>query len=388
MTVAAAPRAAAPAAGEDAADAALREAWRAQGAAGEVLEELVAYSRGGFTADAEAAGLRFPLPDEPFVAAWEGYAAEAAERGVWPCLRDRLVQLRFPVEAGMSECPEYQAATRRGILPATGEGLRLRAPESLRLWLHPTLAGRIPVLLAPDREDFEALVRALTRRNEPAPVPASMGACIVSGYNNWDRVGGLRRAWQSAHPGASEAEWQQEFRALMPRKELYQDRFILLSEGFYSATPPQAVGLDADEWLRLSRVVRLEHECAHYFTRRVFGSMRNSLHDELVADWAGITAAVGRFRRDWFLRFMGLEDHPRYRAGGRLENYRGTPPLSDAAFAVLRATVVRAADRLERTDAARPEQGDDPSARADALRALAAASLPALAGASVPPARG
>jgi hypothetical protein len=342
----------------------LRDAWRAHGAAGGVLDELEAYSGRPFARE-DAEGVTFPLEDEPFAAAWSGYVREAGERGVWPTLRDRLVQLRFPIAAGMSERPEYLAATRRGIPPPAGPGLVLNAPDELRLWLHPTPAGRIGVLRVPDRGDFESLVRALTARNEPRPVAASMGACIVSGYNNWDRVAALRHAWERAHPRAGEAGWRAEFQSIMPRKELYQDRFILLSEGYYSATPPGALGLDPGEWLRISGVIRLEHECAHYLTRRVFGSMRNSLHDELIADHAGITAAVGSFRGEWFLRFLGLEAHPRYRPGGRLENYRGTPPLSDAAFQLLQAVVVRASDRL----AAEPA----------ALITIASTSLPELA---------
>ena len=46
--------------------------------------------------------------------------------------------------------------------------------------------------------------------------------------------------------------------------------------------------------------------------------MRNNLHDELIADYAGITAAIGHYRAAWFLRFLGLEDYPTYRPGGRL----------------------------------------------------------------------
>lgn len=357
--------------------AAAREAWAAHGAAGAVLEELAVYSGDRFDLRA-ADGLRFPLPDEPFVEAWERYRAEAEERGAWAVLRERLVQLRFPVGEGMSARPEYLAATRRGILPPAGEGVTLNAPDALRLGLHPTPAGRIPVLVLPDRGDFETLVRALTRRNEPHPLPASMGACIVSGYNNWDRVHALREAWERGRGGADEAGWQAEFRSIVPRRELYQDRLVLLSVGPYSAVPAEALGLDEAAWLDRSLEIRLEHECAHYFTRRVFGSMRNSLHDELLADYAGIRAAAGRFRADWFLRFMGLEDFPAYRVGGRLENYRGDPPLSDAAFAVLRQAVARAAAALERSDAEAGD-GDSPAERARALLRVAATPLPVLA---------
>jgi hypothetical protein len=136
----------------------------------------------------------------------------------------------------------------------------------------------------------------------------------------------------------------------MSQKEQYQDRFILLSEGPYSAVPAHELELDDEPWRKLSLVIRREHECAHYFTRRVFGSMRNHLLDELIADYCGIYAALGRFRADWFLRFVGLEKFPHYREGGRLQNYRGDPPLSDAAFTVLQAVVKVAAEKLERSN--------------------------------------
>jgi hypothetical protein len=116
--------------------------------------------------------------------------------------------------------------------------------------------------------------------------------------------------------------------------------------------PADALALSDAEWRAHSATIRLEHECAHYFTRRVLGSMRNTLLDELLADYAGIVGAAGRYRADWFLRFVGLEAPHAYRAGGRLENYRGTPPLSDDAFRVLQSMVRAAASNLETFDAA------------------------------------
>ena len=81
------------------------------------------------------------------------------------------------------------------------------------------------------RTDFVALVRALTMRNEPGPVPASMGAYMVSGLNNWDRIVEHRRRWEAEGGDRSETGWQEEFRRLVPRKELYQDRFLIISDG-------------------------------------------------------------------------------------------------------------------------------------------------------------
>jgi hypothetical protein len=134
----------------------------------------------------------------------------------------------------------------------------------------------------------------------------------------------------------------------VPQKELYQDRFLILGDGPYSNVMAGEVGLSDTEWRRQSTIIRLEHECTHYFTLRAFGSMRNNLLDELIADYMGITAAAGRYRSEWFLRFMGLESFPSYREGGRLQNYRGRPPLSEGAFKILRALVRDIGENLQR----------------------------------------
>ena len=44
-----------------------------------------------------------------------------------------------------------------------------------------TMAGRIPVLLSADRDDFVALVQAFTDRNEPVPVPRVDGRVYRQG---------------------------------------------------------------------------------------------------------------------------------------------------------------------------------------------------------------
>ena len=359
-------------------DRARARVLRSFGAGPAQVEELLAYNRSVFALP-EAVDL--PLPDEPFVPAWADYAAQAETRGVFPVLREHLVQLRFPVAAGISETDAYQAAVRRGLLAADGEGLRLQDADGLRLFIHPTPAGAVPVLLASHRADFESLVRALTRKNEPAAIPASMGACMVAGYNNWGRVAELRRRWEAGEVDAGGArDWSSAFAVLKPRRELYQDRFVLLSDGPYSGVPAEAMGLEAGEWRRASITLRLEHECAHYFTRRVLGSMRNNLLDELMADYAGIVAAAGRFRAEWFLRFMGLDGEEGCRPEGRLWTYRGDPPLSDAAVALLQRIVRTAAARLEEADSTLDASFRTPPGRARVLLALAELTLEEIAG--------
>jgi hypothetical protein len=358
------------------------ERLAALGASPAEVEELLAYNENVFDLGALSPETRFPLPDEPFVAFWEPLVAASRERGAFAVLREHLPQLRFPIRQGISETEPYRAATRRGVSVETlpeATGLALEHPEAIELDIYASPAGRIPLLIARRRPEFVALIQALTRKNEPEPVSDAQGALMVSGYNNWSRIGELRRRWESLEPAAREtASWAEELRRIQAQRDLYQDRFILLSDGPYSAVPAAELGLKEEEWREISLAIRRDHECAHYFTRRLFGSMRNNALDELIADYAGMVAATGRFRADWFLRFLGLEEFPRYRAGGRLDVYRGKPPLSDGAFRILQALLKAAAENLERFDAQEPAAGT-PAERALRLAALASLRLEELA---------
>lgn len=325
------------------------------GASSAETEELLAYNTNRFDLEALNSEVRFPLPDEPFVAFWEPLVEESRRRGAFAVLREHLPQLRFPIRLGISQTEPYLNATRKGAqlesLPEA-TGLELEHPEAIELDLYASPAGRIPLLIARRRAEFVALIQALARRNEPASVPVAQGALMVSGYNNWSRIRELRRRWEeSDEPVRGSATWAEEFRRIQERRALYQDRFILLSDGPYSAVPAADLGLDDGQWRELSLVIRRDHECSHYLTRRLLGSMQDNVLDELIADYTGLSAATGRFRADWFLRFIGLEDFPRYRSGSRLDIYRGKPPLSDGAFRVLHRLVKAAAENLERFDA-------------------------------------
>ncbi|MGI8551946.1 MAG: DUF7005 family protein [Dehalococcoidia bacterium] len=355
----------------------------AMGVASRDAQELLTYNDNHFNHSHLPPPWHFPLPPEAHVEVWDRYADAAALVGAFVELEQRLVQLCFPIAAGISETESYRAATRRGAAAeATVEatGLPLSRPEQLRLSVHPTLAGPIPILIPAGREDFVALVRALTRRNEPVPIPDSMGACMVAGFNNWDRVRRYREVWEAANPENCSADgWQEEFQRLIPRRELYQDRFIIISDGPYSDVAAAAVGETPTDWQRLSLTIRIEHECTHYFMRRVLDSSRNNVLDELICDYAGIVAAVGHFRSDWFLHFVGLESFPVYREGGRLQNYLGEPGLSERAFKVLQALTWSAAKNLERFDARHGSQFRDAQGKALVLLALTSQTLEDLA---------
>ncbi len=321
------------------------------GASSNEKEELLLYNRNVFDHSDITSPLKLPHEDELFVSTWERYAEEAFKTSVFHSLKSKLVQLSFPVKEGISKTQDYRSATLSGISVSSldsATGISLNNPKSLNLIIHQSLAGKIPVLIADNRDDFVTLVRSLSMKNEPGPVPTSMGAIMVSGLNNWDRIHELKKRWEA---DSTSGFWDDELKRIIPQKELYQDRFIILSSGPYSGVSGKDMGFSEERWKELSLIIRREHECAHYFTRRTFSSMRNNLIDELIADYMGITAADGKFRADWFLRFLGLEDFPVYRVSGRLENYRGKPELSDGAFVILQSMVKSAADNLEQFDA-------------------------------------
>ncbi len=367
------------------------EAW---GATPSECKELLAYNDNRFALPVDSELPALPLDDEPFVAAWSRRIEESREHGAWNELRRWMPQLHFPIAAGTSGSDAYRRATRAGVFPPDSRlpvlpssrlpVLRLQQPQSLSIELYASLAGRIPVVRTGCRADFETLVCALTRRNEPETIPSSMSACMVSGHTNWQSVHLLRAAWEAADEShRSDVAWLATLRTLSPDAALYRDRFILVSDGPYSGISASALDVRADEWHALSRVIRIEHECAHYLTRRMFGAMTNSLLDELMADYSGIVAANGAFRTDWFLAFMGLSGRSHVRDTGRIRNYRGTPPLSTGAFAVLRRLVFDAAHNVERFDA----QLSDPRtmrSRVSALMTLASLSLEELAAADAP----
>lgn len=327
--------------------------------------------------------IRLPLAEEAHVATWRSYRKKGQKKGVWETLRAHLVQLQFPIQAGIKESADYRAATRRGQ-PAsemgTATGLELTQPDQLQLHIHESIAGPIPVLITPNHTDFTTLVRAFTAQNEPVPVPESMGACMVAGYNNWDRIHAYRAEWAAKNSDASDFLWQMELRQqLLPQKHLYQDRFVILNDGPYSGVAAADMGLEEETWRQLSLRIRLEHECSHYFTKRLFGEMRNHPFDELLADYRGIVAAAGYYRADWFLRFMGLEAYPRYRQGGRLQNYVSQPDVTTHEFQLLQTQVKAAAENLERFDAREGPARRDLEGQALMLLAICCLTLTELA---------
>src|SRR5262245_37097529 len=244
--------------------------------------------------------------------------------------------------------------------------------------LHEHPAGALPVLVAADRGDFETLVRALAWRGEPRPISPAVNAQIVTGFVNWERMGRYRASWAAqVDPSVVDGLWPVEVaRVAASERWRYQDRFIITGVRPYSGVSASRLGLEMTEedWLDRSTLLRVEHEFTHYATQRVFGTMSLNLLDETISDFMGMTYALGRFRADWYLAFLGLEDWPEVRPDGRVRTYAAE--LSAAGFTLLGEITVRAARNLE----AIAGRSYDPQQRGRFLLAAASLTLELLAG--------
>jgi hypothetical protein len=309
------------------------------------VDELIRYAENKFIQKEQSSHLE----DDQFLATWENYYQESLENGSFNTLKKYLVQLQFPVKEGMSNTEAYRNTTLKGKQKVGDEFLALNQPETVSFELYESsMGGKVPVIVVPDEEDFNTVICALSNKNEPEELPKSMGALFINGLANWDRIHQLKAAWTQKNPFGN---WNQAFKhEMLPKPHLYKDKLFVLSTKGYSGIPASDMQMTEDEWKHSSLIIRREHEFAHLFTLQHYGCMANNIHDEIIADYAGITKVLGHFHKDWLLRFMGLENYPNYRSGGRLQNYQSPISLSKEAFQGLQSLVIRISENLSRFD--------------------------------------
>lgn len=191
-------------------------------------------------------------------------------------------------------------------LPHGEEDIELRSPQSVSMEIYNSIAGNIPIIYAKDEQDFYEIIRKVIYRGREVRNLEKTGASFASGKNN---------------------------------------RFIVLSNKPYSNIPAERLGLTEEQWRSFSVIIRREHECTHYFTKRFLGSSENNLHDELVADFAGILCATGEYKAEWFLIGLGIDKYPEAQEEGRFPVY--TANLSDEAKEILKVITVKAAKNVE-----------------------------------------
>lgn len=191
--------------------------------------------------------------------------------------------------------------------PHGEEKISFKNPKGVTLEIYKSIAGNIPIFYAKDPEDFEELVTKIIHKGKVVPNLKSTGASFAHGKNI---------------------------------------KFIILSYKPYSNIDASELGLDDQVWKEYSMIIRREHECTHYFTKRFLGSSRNNIHDELLADFAGIVSACDKYYAKWFLRGMGIDEYPNSQPIRRFPVY--TQGLSEEALDALKRITIKAAQNVEK----------------------------------------
>lgn len=239
---------------------------------------------------------------------------------------------RYEIPAAMPELPLasepfaalWRETSGKAVLDFLAEEFGLPAFDfdwertgSLRISFADTLGGRLPVIMTGDHQDFCNLDALLNARQEAQEIPLTVNAFTMQ----------TRAAGVSRH------------------------RVLLLNRAPYSNIPAEVLGLSGEDWLERSHRLRQRHECAHYETLRLFGSMRNHALDEIVADALGQIAAFGNFDANRQRVFFGLT-RGRSTCTGRLSFYcRGLkeadrPLIYQAVDTVLDAVAAETDDLL------------------------------------------
>ncbi|QVY64630.1 hypothetical protein [Polaribacter sp. Q13] len=309
------------------------------------INELLLYTENKFSVRNE----RTLLLEESYTSAWKQYTKESEQFGVFETLKKYLVQLQFPIQKGISKTDEYIDTTLRGGVKESVSSLLLKQPELVKVEMYCSVFGEVPVITVPNNHDFNSLVCALSSKNEPVELPESMGAAFINGINNWDRIHRLKEDWLKKHPFEN---WSKHFKEkILPFPSFYKDKIIVLSTKPYSGVGNEKLNISTSDWKSFSLQIRREHECVHLFTLKYYGAMANNMHDEIIADYMGITKVLGQFNKEWLLHFIGLENYPNYRKGARLENYLGKPQLTQEAFNGLKTIMVKVVNSIAEFDA-------------------------------------
>ena len=283
--------------------------------------------------------------EESDIQFWDELSKKNDGTSILDALKKCYPQLNFPIEKEIEKTELYKDFVLRGKTDFTNltSSLELSDLKSIKLEINESIGGKIPTLTISNQEDFVKIIQALLHKNNPVEIPSSMGAALINGINNWERLNTIKNNWLANNPFGN---WNTEFSSIILNKSLYKDKLIVLSTKPYSNVSASQLGLSDDLWISYSISIRKEHEFTHLYTLKRYGLASNNLHDELIADYIGIIKAIGYYDKTWMLNFMGLEEYPQYRRGARLENYVKENRLSAEDFKQLIRIVKNAIETI------------------------------------------
>lgn len=214
----------------------------------------------------------------------------------------------------MHDTPEYRDAVLRG--KPTLNPVLFPFSEYDTLTMLDTPAGTAEILHLAERTNFVRAYQALCYRCEPVKIPDSVGAVTIRGLIDWGKI----RQHQAEYLAAGGDDWNIEFKRFTVDRKNYTSTLILLSSGEYSNVPAQTVGMERDEWLNKSLIIRKYHELTHFICRGLYPERIDAIRDEVLADLIGLVAAFGKYDPRLARAFLGIQNGS-FREGGRLSHY-------------------------------------------------------------------
>lgn len=228
-------------------------------------------------------------------------------------LAQRFPQLYVAPAEGAQEA--HRLASGYGMAPVDASLDHFVTTGDDELRVVDTPAGPVEVLFLKERRDFETFLQIVGHKSRPDPISRTVGAITYRGIADWGKV----HAAQAEYAAAGGDDWPAEFKRLASQPGAFRSELVVISEGPYSDIPASATSYGEDEWLRVSRGIRLHHECAHVVCRRLMPDDIAPVWDEITADVTGLICAIGRYDAALAALFLGVG--PDGYTGGRLNEY-------------------------------------------------------------------
>ena len=263
-------------------------------------------------------------------------------------LARRFPQLYVAPAEGAQDA--HRLAAGQGIAPEGATLSHFEGSSQDELREVDTPAGPVEVLFLERRRDFETFLQIVGHKSSPAPIARTVGAITYRGLPDWGKVANAKEAYLAS--GGD--DWGAEFARLAKEPGAFRSELVVISEGPYSNVPADETPYGSDEWVHVSREIRLHHECAHVVCRRTMPDDVVPVWDEVTADVVGLLAATGRYDAALASRFLGVSEEGF--SDGRLAEY-----LNDEQKARIDEVAVEvhgACTRIEQMSG--PAEADDP----------------------------
>lgn len=228
-------------------------------------------------------------------------------------LAQRFPQLYVAPAEGAQEL--HRMAAGRGVVIPNANLDHFITSDMDELRVVDTPAGPVETVFLQERRDFETFLQIVGNRAQPVEILPEVGAITYFGLADWGAV--AREKAKYLEQGGT--DWAQEFKRLATQTQAFRCQLVVLSSGPYSNISHEQTPYDESEWLRLSREIRLYHECAHVVCRRKMPDNIDKLWDEVTADLTGLLFATGTYDVGLAELFLGVS--PNGYVGGRLPEY-------------------------------------------------------------------